>query len=75
MEPSLTSTRSPLAAEVLARIAELYEIEAGIRGQPLEMRQAIYQLPSRPLIEDLHLWLQDRLPRVTGWSDPAKAMR
>ena len=29
-----TSTQSPLAAEVLARIAKLYEIEADIRGQP-----------------------------------------
>ena len=29
-----TSTQSPLAAEVLARIAKLYEIEGDIRGQP-----------------------------------------
>ena len=28
------STKSPLAAEVLARIAKLYAIEAEIRGQP-----------------------------------------
>ncbi len=27
------------------------------------------------MVEDLHLWLQDRLPRVPGWSDLAKAMR
>jgi transposase len=70
-----TSTQSPLAAEVLTRIAKLYEIEADIRGQPPDVRQAIRQLRSRPLIEDLHLWLQDHLPRVPGWSDLAKAMR
>ena len=41
-----TSTQSPLAAEVLARIAQLYEIEAGIRGQPPDVRQAARrQLP------------------------------
>jgi transposase len=69
------STQSPLAAEVLARIAKFYEIEAGIRGQPPDLRQAVRQLRSRPLAEDLHLWLQDHLPRVPGWSDLAKAMR
>jgi transposase len=70
-----TSTQSPLAAEVLARIARLYEIEAGIRGQPPDVRQAVRQLRSRPLVEELHVWLQDRLSRVPGWSDLAKAMR
>ena len=70
-----TSTQSPLAAEVLARIAKLYEIEADIRGQPPDVRQAVRQLRSRPLVEALHLWLQEHLPRVPGWSDLAKAMR
>lgn len=70
-----TSTQSPLAAEVLARIAKLYVIEADIRGQPPDVRQAVRQGRSRPLVEDLRLWLQDHLPRVPGWSDVAKAMR
>src|SRR5207248_6332037 len=70
-----TSTQSPLAAEVLARIAKLYEIEGEIRGQPPDVRQAVRQLRSRPLVEDLRLWLQDHVQRVPGWSDLAKAMR
>jgi transposase len=70
-----TSTQSPLAADVLARIAKLYEIEADIRGQPPDVRKAVRQLRSRPLVEDLHLWLQEHLPRLPGWSDLAKAMR
>jgi hypothetical protein len=70
-----TSTQSPLAAEVLARIANLYAIEADIRGQPPDVRQAVRQVRSRPLVEQLHLWLQDHLPRVPGWSDLAKAIR
>jgi hypothetical protein len=70
-----TSTQSPLAAEVLARIAKLYAIEADIRGQPPDVRQSVRQVRSRPLVEALQLWLQDRLPRVPGWSDLAKAMR
>ena len=70
-----TSTQSPLAAEVLARIAKLYEIEGDIRGQPPDVRKAVRQLRSRPLVEDLHVWLQDHVPRIPGWSDLAKAMR
>src|SRR6187200_3028496 len=70
-----TSTQSPLAAEVLARIARLYEIEAEIRGQPSDIRQAVRQRRSRPLVEDLQRWLQEHLPRLPGWSDLAKAMR
>ena len=69
------STKSPLAAEVLAQIAKLYAIEAGIRGQPPDVRQAVRQQRSRPMVEDLHLWLQDHVSRVSGWSDLAKAMR
>ena len=70
-----TSTQSPLGAEVLARIARLYEIEAEIRGRPPDVRKAVRQLRSRPMVEDLHLWLQEHLPRLPGWSDLAKAMR
>jgi transposase len=70
-----TSTESPLAAEVLARIAKLYEIEGDIRGQPPDLRKAVRQLRSRPMVEALHIWLQEHLPRVPGWSDLAKAMR
>src|SRR4051812_21683827 len=39
-----TSTQSPLAAEVLARIAKLYEIEADIRGQTPDVRRGVRQL-------------------------------
>lgn len=70
-----SSINSPLAAEVLARIAKLYEIEAGIRGQPPDARRAVRQLRSRPLVEDLRTWLENHLPRVPGWTDLAKAMR
>ena len=70
-----TSTQSPLAAEVLARIAKLYEIEAEIRGQPPDVRQAVRQLEVGRWSRTCSVWLQDHLPRVPGWSDLAKAMR
>ena len=42
------STKSPLAAAVLAKISELYAIEAEIRGHPAEHRRRIRQERSRP---------------------------
>jgi transposase len=69
------STKSPLAAEVLARVAALYAIEAEIRGQPAEHRRQVRQQRSRPIVEGLHAWLLDHVERVSGASDLAKAMR
>jgi transposase len=69
------STKSPLAAEVLTRVAALYAIEAEIRGRSAEYRQRIRQERSRPIVEALHNWLQDHVERVSGSSDLAKAMR
>jgi transposase len=69
------ATKSPLAAEALARIGKLYEIEAEIRGHPAEHRRAVRQQRSRPIVEALHAWLQEQLPRLSGSSDLAKAMR
>jgi transposase len=69
------STKSPLAAEVLARVAALYAIEAQIRGQSAEHRRQVRQQRSRPIVEGLHEWLLEHVERVSGASDLAKAMR
>jgi transposase len=69
------STQSPLAAEVLTRVASLYAIGAEIRGQLPEHRHRVRQERSRPIVEALHDWLHAHLDRVSGTSDLAKAMR
>lgn len=69
------STKSPIAAELLARVAALYAIEAEIRGRPAEYRQRVRGERSRPIVEGLHGWLGEQLPRISGASDLAKAMR
>jgi transposase len=69
------STKSPIAADLLARVASLYAIEAEIRGHPAEHRRQVRQERSRPIVEALHAWLQAQLLRVPGASDLAKAMR
>jgi hypothetical protein len=69
------STKSPLAAWVLAKVGELYAIEAEIRGHAAEHRRHVRQERSRPIVEALHTWLQDHVGRVSAVSELAKAMR
>jgi transposase len=69
------STGSPLAAEALRRIGELYRIEAEIRGRPAEERRTVRQERSKPIIEALHAWLTIQLGRVSGRSNLAEAIR
>ena len=68
-------TKSPLAAEALRRIGELYAIEADIRGHPAELRQRVRHERSRPIVDALHAWLLQQVERVSAVSDLAKAMR
>jgi transposase len=69
------ATKSPLAAEVLARISKLYEIESEIRGQSAEARWSARQQRSRPIVEALQSWLQDQAPRISGKSPLGEAIR
>src|SRR3954447_25160230 len=47
------STGSPLAAEALRRIGELYAIETEIRGRPPDERRAIRRERSKPVVDAL----------------------
>jgi hypothetical protein len=69
------ATKSPIAAEALARIAALYAIEAEIRGQSAATRQAVRQEKSRPLLAAMHAWLTAQLNRLAKGSSLAKAIR
>jgi transposase len=66
------ATRSPVAQEVLRRIAALYAIEAGIRGQTAARRQAVRAQRSRVIAADLKPWLERQLtllPRRSGLAE------
>ena len=69
------ATGSPIAAEALRRIAELYQIEERIRGHPPDERVRIRQAESRPLVEAMKTWLEQELARVSAKSELAKAIR
>ena len=69
------SDKSPLANEALQRIAALYAIEATIRGRPAAARLAVRAEQSAPVFTDLRGWMEKTLPRISGKSDLAGAIR
>ena len=68
-------SRSPIAAEALARIGRLYAIEADIRGRLPEQRCAVRQARAGPELDLLHTWLHATLTTVSKKSELAIAMR
>ena len=69
------ATGSPIAAEALRRIAEIYAIEARIRGRPPDQRRHIRQNETKPLLEAMKTWLEQELGRVSAKSKLADAIR
>jgi transposase len=66
---------APIATEALARMKLLYDIEAEIRGLPPEMRRAVRQEKSKPVIEDMKLWLEENFAKVSKGGRIADAIR
>jgi transposase len=66
---------STIAAEAIERIGALYDIEWEIRGTSLDTRLEIRQARARPLIDDLHRWLNKTVAGLSRKSDTAAAIR
>ena len=66
---------SPVAAEALRRIGELYAIEQRIRGQSPAHRVAERRALSKPLVDNLKLWLEQQLAHAPGRDRLAEAIR
>ncbi len=69
------SNGSPVAAEALARIGKLYEIEEAIRGWPPDERCAVRKARAGPLLEDIRTWFEATLAQVSTKSALAIAIR
>lgn len=69
------ATGSPIAAEALRRIAELYAIEDGIRGRTVEERRQIRNIQTRPLIDAMKPWFEMELGRIPPGGGLAEAIR
>ncbi|MEQ9330203.1 IS66 family transposase [Thalassobaculum sp.] len=66
---------SAIAAEALQRIAALYAVEQEARGQPPDRRAAIRRANAAALFDDLGTWLKAQLPKISGKSPLAAAIR
>ena len=66
---------SPVAADVLRRIASLYAIEDEIRGLSADERRRARDQRSRPLVDDLYRFLEARGRQVSAKSRIGEAIR
>ncbi len=66
---------SPIAARIIARIGDIYAIEAGIRGLGADQRQRTRQAEAGVLFEQIKTEIDTMLPHLSPKSDLARAMR
>jgi hypothetical protein len=69
------SQGSAIAEEAIKRIARLYGVEKAARGQPPDERAKIRQDKAKPIFDDLEVWLHAQLPKISGKSPLAGAIR
>lgn len=67
--------RSPICAEAVARIADLYAVEEAARGQPPDERVKIRQAKARAVFDELVAWLQAQQLKLSTKSEAGKAVR
>lgn len=67
--------KTPIAAETISRIQQLYAVEAEIRGRTADERRAARLEKSAPIVVALKPWLSARLELISQKSDLAKAIR
>jgi transposase len=66
---------SPVATEVLRRIASLYAIEDEVRSLPAEQRRQVRDARSRIIVDDLRQYLDARNRQVSAKSKLGEAIR
>ncbi len=64
---------SPIAIEVVRRIDALFEIERSIDGKSAQERLDVRRTLTRPLVEELQLYMRAQLARLSRGHDLAKA--
>ena len=69
-----SANQSPLAAEALKRIAELYVLEQNAQGMTSNERQQLRKTHAQPKLEAFHMWLQQTRLSIANGSGTAKAI-
>jgi transposase len=71
----LDKTPSPIAAEAVVRIAELFAIEREIKGAPPDQRRQVRQERALPRLAALRSWLETMVQGLSSDSTLARACR
>ena len=69
------SQGNAIAEEAIRRSAELYAVEKEARGKLPDVRVALRQARAKPIFDDLEAWLHAQLPKISGKSPLAQAIR
>jgi transposase len=67
--------KSPISAEIVRRIDEVFAVEREINGASIDARRAVRQERSKPLVADLESYMREQLRRLSPKNDVAKAIR
>jgi transposase len=65
---------SPIAIEVVRRIDALFDIERPINGKPAKERRVVREELSRPLVDELRVYLREQRAKLSSAHDLAKAI-
>ena len=66
---------SPIAVEVLRRMDALFAIERAINGKRPQERAAVRKISSRPLVDDLQLYMRAQATKLSRGHDLVKAIQ
>ena len=66
--------KAAIAVEAIEKIDVLFAIEREINGLSPQLRAAVRNERSRPLVEELHAFLRHRRAKLSGKSETAKAI-
>ncbi len=70
-----TRTGAAIAGGAIKRIGRLYDIEKQAKGKSPEERVILRQEKAKPVFDDLEVWLQAQLPKISGKTKLAEAIR
>ncbi len=68
-------TGAPIAKHVVKQIALLYDVEKEAKGKSPDDRVALRQEKAKPVFDELETWLQAQLPKLSGKTKLAGAIR
>jgi len=68
-------TGSDIAKGAIERIAQLYAVEKMAKGKPAEARAALRTEHAKPIFDELETWLAAQLPKISGKTKLAEAIR